>query len=432
MGDKRPSFAHLANKFNTAPPPGYVAGRGRGASSFSKPPEQPPKRGSAAAASSAAASAASSQQEGRSVGAGSSAGGSVEGEVADTRQLDLSETERYEEAELSMDKAEAGHSIEAFSMSDERKEGRFDDDFNFVWKRKGEVRRAPRALPPPRPATLPPPRHATLPPDDDRQHHCTRPRPPPRSQDPDDVHDAWLGEVDAGSESSEKVEKRRKLLQQQREKQQEADEAPPDRAALLRQVAGLLQEGESVAAALRRLSAAKKKVGGGGKRKRPAKSDVGSGEGDDPEAELLLQQFEELTEAADALLRAGRFDIYTERKDALTEAADAAAAKGINSAAAVTAGGADGAAAAAAAAAAGIDSQTHAAAVAGGFVLDPSHRVYWNGASGMYFDPASSLYWAAGSTAYYYWDAASGQYAPAPNPAAATTSATAEETSGAL
>ena len=33
----RPSFSHLADKFNTAPPPGYVAGRGRGIGGFSKP-----------------------------------------------------------------------------------------------------------------------------------------------------------------------------------------------------------------------------------------------------------------------------------------------------------------------------------------------------------------------------------------------------------
>ena len=42
-GDGRRSLAHLADKFNTAPPPGYVAGRGRGAMGFSKPP--PPEEG---------------------------------------------------------------------------------------------------------------------------------------------------------------------------------------------------------------------------------------------------------------------------------------------------------------------------------------------------------------------------------------------------
>ena len=48
----------------------------------------------------------------------------------------------------------------------------FDEDFNFVWKKRGE--------------------------------------------DPDDVHDAFLDEVDAGeAESAEKLEKRRKLLERQ-------------------------------------------------------------------------------------------------------------------------------------------------------------------------------------------------------------------------
>jgi hypothetical protein len=34
---QRPSLAKLADRFNTAPPPGYVAGRGRGVSGFAKP-----------------------------------------------------------------------------------------------------------------------------------------------------------------------------------------------------------------------------------------------------------------------------------------------------------------------------------------------------------------------------------------------------------
>ena len=37
----RPSLAHLADKFNQAPPPGYVPGRGRGVAGFSAPPPAP-------------------------------------------------------------------------------------------------------------------------------------------------------------------------------------------------------------------------------------------------------------------------------------------------------------------------------------------------------------------------------------------------------
>ena len=62
----------------------------------------------------------------------------MEGDASDTRELDLSETERFEQEELSMDKTEAGGAVEAFNMSSERREGHFDDDFKFVWKKKGE------------------------------------------------------------------------------------------------------------------------------------------------------------------------------------------------------------------------------------------------------------------------------------------------------
>ena len=62
-----------------------------------------------------------------------------------------------------MDKAEAGYTMDSFSMDSERKEGHFDDDFNFVWKRRGE--------------------------------------------DPDDINDAWLkGEVDEGRETEGEAE----------------------------------------------------------------------------------------------------------------------------------------------------------------------------------------------------------------------------------
>ena len=365
----RPSLANQADKFNTAPPPGYVAGRGRGISGFSQPSADDLRavgRGKGGGGGGGGAS-----------GSGSSAptveakaGENLDGEAGDTRELDLSETERFEQAELSMNIGEAGNAVEAFSMSSERKEGHFDDDFNFVWKRKGE--------------------------------------------DPDDVHDAWLGEVDTTDESDEKVEKRRKLLQRQIEMQQQPEEPKPDSALLLARIADVLQEGETVAAALRRLSGKAKAGGaakgakGGVKRSRAEaegaapSSSAKSAEEVELDSVLRKQQFDDLTEAADALLRAGRFDVYSETKEKLRN--EAGAAQG---------GGAE--EAAAAALAAGIDEQTHASAVGGGFVFDASHKVYFNESSGLYFDPRSQLYWNPAGGGYFYWDAAAGQFVAAPD-----------------
>ena len=394
MDPSKKSLAHLADKFNTAPPPGYVAGRGRGVGGFSKPSADDLKHsrgggggrsgaGNGASAGAGGAAASSSSSTGGAGPAAAAADGTagkgegLDGDVSDTRaNLDLAETSRFEEAELSMDSKEAGNTIEAFSMNDDKKEGHFDDDFNFVWKRKGE--------------------------------------------DPDDVHDAWLdGDVDKSNESAEKVEKRRRLLQQHLEaealrKQDAGQEAVLDKAAMLGKIVGLLQPGETVAAALRRLGAGNKKAGAGGgaaggKRKLEATADA------DPDAASRRRQFEELTEAADALLRGGRYDIYTEKADALQEE--------LGSAASASSSSAVGDEAAAAATAAGIDAQTHAMAVAGGFAFDSAHRVYYNATSGLYFDPATSLYWSApseptASPTYYYWDGASGQFVPAAAPKA--------------
>ena len=171
MSHARKSMANLADKYNTAAPPGYVPGAGRGISGFSKPPpKEPPKRGSDAggpdkfgkfgaavpAAASSAAGGAASKEKG------------LEGDAGDTRELDLAETQGVEEQDLSMDSKEAGYAVEAFNMNSERQEGHFDDDFNYVWKDK--------------------------------------------KGDDDDVKDAWLTEVDGDDkETDEKVARRRTL-----------------------------------------------------------------------------------------------------------------------------------------------------------------------------------------------------------------------------
>ena len=84
---ERKSIAHLADKFNTEAPAGYVAGRGRGISGFSKPPPEPKARGKKRDAN----------KEGDEEGGGADDGREgLNGEAADTRELDLGETEKYE------------------------------------------------------------------------------------------------------------------------------------------------------------------------------------------------------------------------------------------------------------------------------------------------------------------------------------------------
>ena len=133
---ERRSLAHIADKFNTAPPPGYVAGRGRGISGFSKPLVPPKGRGGGGGASSCEAQGGGSSSA--ALVSGGNMGEAYEADATDTRELDLSETTRFEKDDLSMDSAEAGGKMEPFNMSAERKEGQFDDDFNYVWNRKGD------------------------------------------------------------------------------------------------------------------------------------------------------------------------------------------------------------------------------------------------------------------------------------------------------
>ena len=248
------------------------------------------------------------------------------------------------------------------------------------------------------------------------------------------MHDAWLGEVDSSTaETAEKLAKRRRLVQAQLETQKQADEPVADTATLLRAVVAALQPGEGVARALRRLSggglasSGAKAAGAGGKRKAGGAgaatvggegtgggaggADSGGAAAADGAAAARRQQFETLTEAADALLRTGRFDIYSEPYDKLCEeVAQLPGARAVPAAAADD----DDDAAAAAAAAAGVDEQTHAGMRASGFAFVGAQGVYYSQSSGLFYDPRSSLYWpAAGGGVYYYYDHASGQFVPA-------------------
>ena len=144
MAHERPSLSHLADKFNTEAPPGYVAGRGRGASGFSRPPPEPPRgRGRRGGAGPSSEGGGEEGEEGGDAANGAEsdgfdADGKLSGDAGDTRDLDLGGTERFEVERTSMSQAEAGYAIEPFNMKQERAEGHFDDDFNYVWKRRGD------------------------------------------------------------------------------------------------------------------------------------------------------------------------------------------------------------------------------------------------------------------------------------------------------
>ena len=180
-----------------------------------------------------------------------------------------------------------------------------------------------------------------------------------------------------------------------------------------------MHPGETVAGALRRLSGKGQRAkavasasASGGKRKRTGEeAERGEVDGGADASAARKQQFDTLTDAADTLLRAGHFDIFSQSREHLQEqlASHPGAPRGASSEE-----GGHTEAAAAEAASMGIDEQTHAGALAGGFVLDKSRCVYYNASSGLFFDPKTMLYWpATGGDTYYYWDAGAGQFVPA-------------------
>ena len=101
---KRVSFAHLADKFNTQPPPGYKPGAGRGATSLT----------SSKTAHTQPAPRATPKEK--------------------HSDLDLAETKKYEVDHLTITQADAGCPVEPFSTREEREMGHYDEQLNFVWK----------------------------------------------------------------------------------------------------------------------------------------------------------------------------------------------------------------------------------------------------------------------------------------------------------
>ena len=354
----RPSLAHLSDKFNTAPPPGYVAGRGRGASGFSKPPDDPPRRGKPPPAGEEASASASASA--------AAAGDGLSGDAGDTRELDLGETEQYELDGTTMEQAEAGGAIEPFNMKSERLEGHFDDDFNYVWKRKGQGEDA-------------------------------------------DAHDAWLGEVDEGAETDEKVQKRRKILEAQMAELAAPADAPTDVSALLAEAASLLRDGETVAGALRRLGDSKtpRPTGSARARKRAADGAPNEPAAESAEARTARRaEFARLTEAADRLLSSGQLEVYTQSKEKLQALAERAAAADAGGS-----GGRGGGDGVGGAPPAGVSAEAHASAISSGFALDATSGCYYNSESGLCYDARSGLYWHVGqheSGPFYRYDADGG------------------------
>mmetsp|Transcript_30825 Transcript_30825/g.50992 ORF Transcript_30825/g.50992 Transcript_30825/m.50992 type:complete len:381 (-) Transcript_30825:40-1182(-) len=358
MATERKSLAHLSEKFNTAPPPGYVPGRGRGVSGFSKPPADPPRRGAKQAAAIVEPHDA----------AGTSDESLQKIEESDTRELDLGETERFEMDETSMDIKEAGIAIEPFNMKQERREGHFDDDFNYVWKPKGE--------------------------------------------DDDDVNDAWLGEVDEQHEGDDKIQKRRKLLKQQLENLETQEEAPPDVPRLCRDLVKLLQPKETVASALRRLSSSTNRRASR-KPQRRVKRGVSAAEAAVAETREndavmteekveLRRQFDELTEIADKLLRSGRFDVYNDTRESLAGSssidgqssqdkpqAESSAPSNTSDTYSLPEG---------------VTLEIHEAVRSAGYEFDEQSGYYFSSGSGLFYDARSSVYWAPGGMCYYTWD----------------------------
>jgi hypothetical protein len=249
-------------------------------------------------------------------------------------------------------------------------EGHFDDDFNYVWKRRGD--------------------------------------------EADDAHDAWLGEVDESKEADDKVAKRRRLVAAQMAQIGKQEEEAADVPALAGRMVELLEPDESVAAALRRLSERDRLLRRQHAGKKRAQGAASGGAPDVPAADAggsagKKSEFDVLTEAADRLLRAGQFEVYSETRESLARTA------GISHAG--IAAGADGVSAPIAD---GVTQEAHDAAVAGGFVLDVASGCYFSMSSGLWFDARSGLYWpAAGGDTYYVWNAEGQTFEPvgsAPTP----------------
>eukprot|EP00899_Mesostigma_viride_P024605 jgi/Mesvir1/5329/Mv15419-RA.1 len=132
-----------------------------------------------------------------------------------------------------------------------------------------------------------------------------------------DLKDAWLDSAEVDPSLAEKAERENAALATEREELSRAE-----MAAIKRRIADTLLEGETVLRALKRLGGHRpaKKPGQGGKAAKggkgaPATEVVGSGhlpgDGGGPD----MDAFNRLTEDANALLVAGEYDVYSDTKE---------------------------------------------------------------------------------------------------------------------
>ncbi|KAJ1624711.1 hypothetical protein T492DRAFT_911508 [Pavlovales sp. CCMP2436] len=342
-----------AAKFNTEVPAGYVPGRGRGALGFSQAPPDHVPRGR----SNEESSGAGPSLERGPARKAPSAHFALGDEDKDTG-VHFGKSGQYEERGLSLSRKEAGYEVEAFNLEAERATGRFDDDFNYIPKR----RRAKGEEP---------------------------------TEDEDEGADPWLQSMDDLKESEEKVAKRVRAARIAEEKLELAlaeDEAI-DVDALTAGCVALMLPGETVLRALRRLGG-----GGASRGKGPSASVAASGA---PPADK--PKFDELTDAASRLMSAGKVGIYSETREALAGADDAAPRRGgafpQSNGAAANSGGSGG---------------------SGAFPPAPSEFAFdseggsgcYFSASGFCFDPRTQFYWdpRANPPLYFYYDSAASLY----------------------
>lgn len=189
------------------------------------------------------------------------------------------------------------------------------------------------------------------------------------------MDDAWLAAMDETKESGDKVARRLEAARraEQRRLQAEAEDEEKarthDAMELRATCVRHMQAGETILRALRRLG--------------------GGGTGDDGRRKA----FDELTEAASALLSGGDMQVYSKSREEL----------------------------------AGSPQEGDAQAQGGGYVWVEDRQLYYNEQAGYWYDPTTGLYWDPRQQppVYYWWDAARNEYSVWEQPAAAPAAAVA-------
>lgn len=200
---------------------------------------------------------------------GAAAGRDLEGdddEDDDQNVRRMTKQFAWEEERMEEEYNEAGDKMEPFNLKTERTEGFFDESGNFVWKKE------------------------------------------------EGGADPWLASLENEEDLEARIGEAALARKKKEEEEAEVDETPEqvDKEALKESMLRLLQPGETVLHALKRLGPQKKKApqgGGGGKATVQKAADERT-----PEEK---KKFDELTELADQLLRAGVVDVYDKSYEAM-------------------------------------------------------------------------------------------------------------------